>query len=116
MLTTRAQLHDLIDRLPDYAFGGGHGPAAQPPEEIIRALRDLTDMTKALLSSRGRSLKAGSAWARRTSCSADIARRQTTHSPSPARRPGSSCAAGDSWLCAVDGRGVPLDLRVCSKQ
>ena len=50
MLTTRAQLHDLIDRLPDYAFGGAHGPAAQPPEEIIRALRDLTDMTKALFA------------------------------------------------------------------
>ena len=50
MLTSRAQLHDLIDRLPDYAFDGAPTPGAHPPEEIIRALRDLTDMTKALFA------------------------------------------------------------------
>ncbi len=59
MLTTRAQLHDLIDRIPDYAFGAGPACGAHPPEEIIRALRDLTDMTKALFAVAGRIAEGG---------------------------------------------------------
>ncbi len=48
MVTTRAQLHDLIDRIPAYAFEGGANHGTHAPDELIRALRDLTDMTKIL--------------------------------------------------------------------
>ena len=54
IVTTRAQLHDLIDRLPEYVFDGHPNPGTHPPQDIVRALRDLTEMTKLLWAVAGR--------------------------------------------------------------
>ncbi len=54
MLMTRAQLHDLVDSLPEYVFDGGPHRGTHPPAEIVRALRDLTEMTKFLWAVAGR--------------------------------------------------------------
>lgn len=48
MVTTRAQLHDLVDRLPEYALEGAPNGRPIPPAEIVRVLRDLNEMTRVI--------------------------------------------------------------------